>query len=252
MLKRGYFFCAALMSWIFFGVCALGFNLLCALLLPVPGRSRCAPVIAGIIRRYFALWLGWMRVAGLIRVNWHGFAAETVRSPAVFVANHPGLIDAVFLLSRLPGAVCVFKSKLLRNPFLAPAAIMAGYPMGDAGPDFVRAAVRSLAAGRTLLIFPEGTRTATGTVLNPIKPGFALIAARAGVPVQLITIRADGELLPREREWWRFTPQFPITVEISADRRLTIPSDHDAHETAAWVEDRLMAVLTRPCTPAPV
>ncbi len=251
MLKRIYFFCASLFSWLFFGVCALAFNFLCAVLLLLPGRNRLAPVIAGIIRRYFIIWVGWMRVSGLIRINWRGFADESMRRPAVLVANHPSLLDAVFLLSRLPGAVCVFKSKLLRNPFLAPAAIMAGYPMGDVGPDFIRTSVRSLVAGRTLLIFPEGTRTASGAVLNPVKPGFALIAAKAGVPVQLVTIRANRSLLPRERKWWSFLPPFPVTVEICADSRLMIPPDRDARETATLVQDRLTTALTRSLASTP-
>ena len=45
------------------------------------------------------------------------------------------------------------------------------------GPD--RDVAERVAAGRSLLIFPEGTRTAPNVDLNAFKPGFALIAARA-------------------------------------------------------------------------
>jgi len=249
MLKRVYFAGACLVSWLIFGVCAVLCNFLCALLLVLPARQRCSPLIAEILRWFFIVWTGWLRLAGLIRVHWHGFEAETLRGPVVCVANHPGLLDAVFLLARLPGAVCVFKRKLLRNPLLAPAAIMAGYPRGDVGAEFIHNAVRHLAGGRPLLIFPEGTRTATGAVLNPFKPGFALIAARAGVPVQLIVIRANRQLLPRERAWWQM-PQFPVTVEICVDARLTIPSEADAHSTAALVEGRFAEALHQPIAPA--
>ncbi len=80
----------------------------------------------------------------------------------------------------------------MRNPAVGPAAVMAGYVRGDAGLDLIRAAAAKVAAGQSLLVFPEGTRTAAGAVVGPMKPGFALIADRAKAPVRLIVIRSDA------------------------------------------------------------
>ena len=71
-----------------------------------------------------------------------------------------------------------------------------------------------VAAGRSLLVFPEGTRTAPGTRLNPLKPGFALIASRAHAPVRLIIVRAPRDLVPKGWSWWR-APSFPSHVDIT-------------------------------------
>jgi len=45
-----------------------------------------------------------------------------------------------------------------------------GYIAGEKGVDLVREVAARIAAGQSLLIFPEGTRTATGATLGPLKP----------------------------------------------------------------------------------
>jgi 1-acyl-sn-glycerol-3-phosphate acyltransferase len=157
------------------------------------------------------------------------------------------LLDATFLLARLPDVVCVFKPAMLRNPFLAPAALMAGHVACATGPEFIRRTVEKVTTGRTLLIFPEGTRTSAHLALNPCKTGFALIAERAEVPVQIVVIRASRDLLPRGRRWWH-VPHFPSTVDIYADDRLEPEAHRSARATAAFVEERLTEQLTgSPC-----
>jgi 1-acyl-sn-glycerol-3-phosphate acyltransferase len=222
MLSRLYYLCANFVSWLIFGAVGLAFNLACAVLLVFPGRRRREPAVRAAIRILFALWIWWLRKIGLILVNWRGPAVGAMPRRTVYISNHPGLLDAPFLLAHLPGAMCIFKPALLRNPFLAPAAIAAGYVAGDAGLELVRDVADKVAAGRALLLFPEGTRTEPGAVLNPLKPGFALIAQRAGVPVQILIIEASRDLLAKNRPWWS-VPRYPSTVEIHLDR--LIPHD---------------------------
>mgnify|MGYP001604686409 CR=1 FL=1 len=243
MLKRGYFIAVYAASWLVFGVLALVFNLGALALFVVRGRAGCAPAVRAGLRRFLALWIGWLRLTGLLRLSWEGISeAEFNAGPRVCVANHPGLLDAVFLLSRLPNLVVVFKRTMVRNPFFAPAALLGGHPRCGTGPDFVREAVKKISAGYSMLIFPEGTRTSSDAVLNPLLPGFALIAARAGVPVQLFVIESSRDFLPRGRPWWR-PPSFPATVRIRADLCLPAPSGH-ARETAELVASRLRSCLT--------
>ena len=59
------------------------------------------------------------------------------------------------------------------------------------------------ATGNSLLVFPEGTRTVPGRKLNPLKPGFALIASRARAPVRVIIVRSPPDLVPKGWSWWR-------------------------------------------------
>lgn len=243
MLKRGYFIVVYAASWLVFGILAIWFNFAAVFLLLIRGRKRCAPAVRRGLRRFLSAWIGWLRMTGLLRVTWEGVdEREFGRGPRVWVANHPGLLDAVFSLSRVPDLVVVFKRSMVRNPFFAPAALLGGHPRCGTGPDFVREAVKKITEGQSMLIFPEGTRTSSDAVLNPLLPGFALIAARAGVPVQLVVIESSRDLLPRGRPWWRF-PNFPASVRIRADLCLPAPSGH-ARETADLVASRLRACLT--------
>lgn len=235
-------------SWLLFGLCAAAINLLCAVLLCIPrGRAHFAPAVRTVINRFFSLWNAWLGLTGLVRIRWHGFDDLPLRGGAVWVANHPGLLDATFLLSRLPDAICVFKPSLRRNPFLAPVALLADHLACANGTEFIRSAVDRVSAGRTLLIFPEGTRTSAHLALNRCKTGFALIAARAHAPIQIVVIRASRDLLPRGRRWWQ-VPKFPAFVDIHADDRLEPEPHRSARSTAAFVEQRLAEQLTgSPC-----
>lgn len=242
MLKRVYYFCAYALGWLTFGVCALAFNFLCAILLLLPGRKTWGRFARAILHHFFSIWLRSLRSLGVLRVRWQGFESVPLKQPAVWVANHPGFLDATFLLACLPDVICVFKPSMIRNPFLAPAAIVAGYAAGEYGPDFIREAVGKIAEGRSVLIFPEGTRTSLDRDLNPLKSGFALIAERARVPVRVVVIRASRDLLPRGRPWWQW-PRLPAHAHVQFDSSFTVDGDHPAREATARVEACLQAAL---------
>jgi 1-acyl-sn-glycerol-3-phosphate acyltransferase len=180
----------------------------------MPNRARRGAAVRATIRRLFVGWCAWLHATRLIYVRFHGFTPDALAGPAVYIANHPGLLDATFILSQLPDAICIFKPAIMRNPVLGPAALMAGYASGSNGVDLIRDVAARVTQGRSLLIFPEGTRTAGNVVTNTFKPGFALIAERAHVPVRLILVRAPRDLVPKGWSWWR-APTFPAHVEIS-------------------------------------
>lgn len=213
-LLRLYHYPANIVSWTLFAAVGLALNFVSALLMLSRDRDRHGPAIRAAMQRLFAGWCGWLQATRLIYVRFHGFSPHALAGPAVYIANHPGLLDATFILARLPDAICIFKPAIMRNPVLGPAAKMAGYVSGDNGVDLIRTVSSRVAAGRSLLIFPEGTRTVPGTQLNPLKRGFALIAARAGVPIRVIIVRSPPDLVPKGWSWWR-APQFPSLVDVT-------------------------------------
>jgi 1-acyl-sn-glycerol-3-phosphate acyltransferase len=239
---RAYRTLAHFVSWIVFVVVGLTLNVLCMPLLLVRNRGRLGPAVRAAIRRLFVAWCAWLHLTGLIKVRFAGFSPEALQGAAVYVANHPGLLDAPFILSRLPDAICIFKPALIRNPAIGPAALMAGYASGDTGVDLIRDVAQRVARGRSLLIFPEGTRTAAGVTLNPFRPGFALIAARARVPVRLIAIRAPRDLLPKGWPWWR-KPHYPVTVDVTLLGELVVGPDESAAELTARASRQISAAL---------
>ena len=245
VLKKAYYVTAYYLSWGFFFSVGFALNLFSLPLLLLPRRDSRGQWMRAVIRRLFELWVWWFNTSGVVRVRWHGFN-EPLKPGTVFIANHPTLLDATFLLARLPETICIFKPALMRNPAIGPPAIMAGYVAGEPGVDLVREIAEKIAQNHSLLVFPEGTRTGPGLALGPIKPGFALIATRAHAPVQLIVIRASPDLVPRGRPWWRPPARQPSIVDIILDRRWEYEPARSSTELTEEVEQHLLAVLRPP------
>jgi 1-acyl-sn-glycerol-3-phosphate acyltransferase len=153
----------------------------------------------------------------------------------VLAANHTALIDITCLLARMPEALCIFKPAIRRNPVLGAAARRAGYLANDGGPDLVRAAAGKIAAGQTLVIFPEGTRRPPGATCLPFKPGFVLIARRARAPIQLVRITTDSDVLTKGRAWWRL-PRFPAHIDVTAGPLIPTDTSASAAELTSEIE----------------
>jgi 1-acyl-sn-glycerol-3-phosphate acyltransferase len=241
-LKKIYYVTTYLLSWWWFF--SVGFLLnLCSLpLLLLPRSESRGQWMRRVIRRLFGIWVWWFNTSGVVRVRWRHFT-EPLPSGCVYIANHPTLVDAPMLLARLPDTICIFKPALLRNPVIGPPAIMAGYVAGEPGVDLVREIAEKVKSGRSLLVFPEGTRTGPGLTLGPIKPGFALIAARAQAPVQLVVIRSTPDLVTRGRAWWRPPAVQPSTVEFTLERRWEYDPNRSPTQLAQEVEQHLLNVL---------
>jgi 1-acyl-sn-glycerol-3-phosphate acyltransferase len=163
------------------------------------------------------------RGSGLLHMEAGALRALADERGLVIVANHPSLLDALMLVAQLPRSVCVMKASLMRNPFLGPGARLARYIRNDCPRRMVRLAVDDLRAGGQLVMFPEGTRT-TGTSLNKFQPGFALIARRAGVPVQTVFIDTDSPYLGKGWPLWKLPP-LPIEFSLRIGRRFEPGAD---------------------------
>jgi 1-acyl-sn-glycerol-3-phosphate acyltransferase len=231
-----------------FGVAGLSLSVVSLLLGWLPATDRVERFFQRVIHRHFAFFHAWCEFARLVYVRYHGFD-RLPRGGVVLVANHPALIDITCLLARVPEAVCIFKPAIRRNPILGAAARRAGYLGADGGPDLVRAAVNKVAGGHTLVIFPEGTRTPPGTGLLPFKAGFALIAQRAGAPIQLVHIATDSDVLTKGRAWWK-RPKFPAHIAVTLGPCLPANTDQSPSALSAEVENWLRVRTTTPLASA--
>jgi 1-acyl-sn-glycerol-3-phosphate acyltransferase len=232
------------MSWGWFAGVGVALSLVCLPLLLLPLRERLGAAVRGTVRRLFLAWLWWFRVSRCLRIGWRGFDTP-FQSRTVYIANHPTLLDATFLLARLPDTICIMKPGLMRSPAIGPVAFLAGYAAGETDVDLVRQVAGKVAAGRSLLVFPEGTRTKPGTRLGTLKPGYALIAERAHAAVQLIVIRASADLVPRGRPWWKPPSILPARAELTLDRRWEYDPARRTRDLTVEVERRLSEVLTQ-------
>ncbi len=217
-----------------FGVCGLEVSLLSLLTGWLPATERTERFFQRLIHRHLALFHRWAGFAGLIHVRYRGFE-RWPRGGLVLVANHPALIDITCLLARMPEAVCIFKPAIRRNPVLGAAARRAGYLGNDGGLELVRHAAEKVADGHTMVIFPEGTRTPPGTTLLPFKRGFVLIARRAQVPIQLVRITTDSNVLTKGRAWWRL-PRLPAHIEVAVGPLIPTNTAVNPTELTAEIE----------------
>jgi 1-acyl-sn-glycerol-3-phosphate acyltransferase len=147
--------------------------------------------------RFFVWWMTWL---GLIEVSWRG--AERLRAAAgmLVVSNHPTLIDVVLLGAELPQMDLVAGQKWAENPTMRGAVRAAGYLRNDEGEQVIDEAARRLRSGRTLLVFPEGTRSpASG--LGPFRRGAAHIALASGCEILPVCITCRPRTLAKGQGW---------------------------------------------------
>ena len=122
--------------------------------------------------------------------------------PAVFLFNHQSQLDVLILAKLLRGGFTgVAKKELANTPGFGLAFRLADVAFVDRGnPAQARQAlvpaVQKLKDGISLVIAPEGTRSAT-PALGPFKKGAFHVAMQAGVPIVPIVIRNSGELMWR-------------------------------------------------------
>jgi 1-acyl-sn-glycerol-3-phosphate acyltransferase len=186
------------------------------------------------------LWLS--TLTGAIRFDLGALDALRGAGPLIIAPNHPSLLDAVMVLSRLPDVACVMKANLIDNPIYGASARLSGYIRND---DFIGAAtqaVENLKAGSQLLLFPEGTRT-TRRPINRLKGGAALVSKRSGVPIQTVLIETTSPFLSKGWPLHRIPP-LPICFRVRLGRRF-MPRDN-LRETIAELEAYLASELGRP------
>jgi 1-acyl-sn-glycerol-3-phosphate acyltransferase len=199
-------------------------------------------VARAVIRLSFRAFVGVMRGLGVLHYEVRGLD-KLERKGQLILANHPTLIDTVFLIAFIRNADCIVKGALWNNPFTRGPLRAAGYINSEQGPQLLDDCIASLSAGGNLIVFPEGTRTARSGAIK-LRRGAANIAVRAGRPVTPVVISCHPPTLGKDDKWWHVPPrkaQFYIEVmddigvarftgagvpDVMAARRLTEHLQH--------------------------
>ena len=133
------------------------------------------------------------------------------QGPCILVANHQSYVDGLFVSSFLPDAFLrrtfyYAKRKHVRNGAFEWLARNCNVIVVEVGRDVqtsLRMMAQALRQGGNLLIFPEGTRSADGS-LGDFKSTFAALALQLGVPVVPVAISGAIRALPRGKRIPRF------------------------------------------------
>jgi 1-acyl-sn-glycerol-3-phosphate acyltransferase len=161
-----------------------------------PDNAAARAEIRGIKRALW--WLNAFYCAGLHRLEVTGRAPLPTHGPAILIANHTCGIDNLILQAgcqRVLGFLIAreFFDLWFCRPF---CRLLGCIPVNRDGRDLAatRAALRALAEGRVVPIFPEGRiLPRSGREFGPPKPGAAFIAMHARVPVIPAYIRGTPE-----------------------------------------------------------
>ena len=200
-------FLATAFCFAVFGLCGLMFGLLVFPLMrllpgtPLVHRRRVRTTFLRVMHWFVNL----MRGVGVLTYEFDG--AERLGRPGQMVmANHPTLIDVVFLLGFTPQTSCIVKQPLWKNPFTRWPVAAAGFVCNTPTINMIEQASQALREGQSVIIFPEGTRTTPGQALQ-FQRGAASIAVRAATVVTPVFIRCEPTTLTKDMPWYRIPPR---------------------------------------------
>jgi len=122
--------------------------------------------------------------------------------PQIFMANHQSDFDIFIVLAHIPGQFrWLVKKELFNIPIFGAAMKSAGYIELDRN-DREKAlqsldqAALSIREGKSIMVFPEGTRSPNGEIKS-FKQGTFYLAIKSGVPIVPISIIGSGKILPK-------------------------------------------------------
>ncbi|WP_404336088.1 lysophospholipid acyltransferase family protein [Sphingomonas sp. MMS12-HWE2-04] len=165
-----------------------------------------APVAAlfgpSVLRRYVLRWIalhrGLARTVLGIRLRLEG---EIPDGPVIFAAKHESLYEAIELTGMLDSPATVMKRELASIPLWGWTARRYGVIVVDREANaaalrrMMKDARAALDGGRSVLIFPEGTRVAPGEA-PPLRAGMAGLYRMLNLPVVPVAVRA-GHVWPK-------------------------------------------------------
>ncbi len=205
-INHGWRWFGTVFSFFIFG---LGGLLLPVVAVPVlfliPGTERQREQRAqGIIHHSFRFYIGMMKFLGVLSYELEG--VDKFRQAKLILANHPSLIDVIFLIALVPNANCVVKGGLVRNPFTRGPVKTAGYIINESSDAVIPAAAEAIAKQDALIIFPEGTRTTPQQPLS-LKRGAANVAIRTAADITPVLIECVPTTLSKENRWYHVPPK---------------------------------------------
>ncbi|MGE5245510.1 MAG: lysophospholipid acyltransferase family protein [Betaproteobacteria bacterium] len=149
-----------------------------------------------------------------IRFQVSGGANLPLERAAVYCSNHQSNVDPPVLFEALhPRMHILYKHEIDRIPILARAFRLGGFiPIDrrnkESAMRSIEAGARSIRAGNSFLIFPEGTRSRTSDML-PFKKGGFIMAIKAGAPIVPVAIQGGRDAMRKGSAIIR-----PVTVSI--------------------------------------
>ncbi len=230
-------------------LCVIPFALLLTLLISITtlfktlvlrGNAASVQVLA-------AWWAISICRASGVEVTVTGTEPLDPEKPYIFAANHQSQFD-IFVLQGFLGIDFrwLAKKELFTVPIWGPAMLRAGYiPIdrshGRKAIKSLNEAAKKIAAGTSVIIFPEGTRSKDGK-LHKFKAGAMVLAIKSGIPLVPVAILGTYEILPKGKLLMK-----PGKVEIRVGNPIETKNynSKDKHKLAKVMQEAVSELLNR-------
>lgn len=202
----------------------------------IPGTQR---TIGYYVPKVWARVMAWVTP---VRVLVHGRENIDPHTSYVFVANHQGAYDIFAIYGFLNhNFVWMMKKSLERIPLVGYACRRSGHIFVDrAGASAVQhtmeTAENRLQGGRSVVVFPEGTRSRTGK-LGVFRRGAYKLAVEFNLPVVPITIDGSYAIMP-------ITAKLPRPGRIVLTIHKPIMPGDDGHDVQQLMEQSRQAIAS--------
>lgn len=182
------------------------------------------------------MWMGnLLKLAGCT-VTVEGLEHIPKDRAVLFVANHQSNFDIPLMITQIPGRKgFIAKVEMLKMPIVRDWMTFINCVFMDRSD--IRQQVKSISegiailkSGHSMVLFPEGTRSPNGELLE-FKPGGMKLATKSGVPIVPVTINHSKDLM--KKGTMKITPAH-VVIKISKPIEIT---DEMNRETVKLSED---------------
>ncbi len=192
---------------------------------------------------YIQWWILRTLTSVYFRIKVHGLENIPTSGPIILAANHCSFLDPPLIgLGITRQVTFLAKEELFQVPLLGWWLSWIGsYPVarGKGDARILKTALRLLKEGKTLLIFPEGTRSEDGRV-QTLESGLAWLALKSEVPVIPVYSADTYRLMPREA---RFPRPGRIRFHVGKPIQPKIDPEKDFHEQIHQLTMQIETVL---------
>ncbi|HHT9109944.1 MAG TPA: lysophospholipid acyltransferase family protein [Candidatus Brocadiaceae bacterium] len=222
-------------SWLLF-VFIWMLSTLTALILCVDTREK--ERVFNAVERFFSRIA--FKLLGM-HVEIHGLENIPRNEPVVFISNHQSMMDIKLSLAFIPiNFSFISKDTIFRVPILGAYMTASGHIPIERTDDrksyaTLLTAVGKLTERKSLLIFPEGTRSEDGQ-LGPFKRGISLIILKSGRRVIPMAIYGSNQFMPK-RGWLSYPDK--RYVRISFGKPLSFEESKTDREYTIYVTNKL-------------
>jgi 1-acyl-sn-glycerol-3-phosphate acyltransferase len=240
-MKKAWFLVRSSITFLIAGLGTVGIALAVVIASAIQPRGRFCERLLNCFGRL------WVTVSG-IRLEVSGLEHIERGVTYIVVANHRSNLDIMTLIRALPIPVrFLSKREVFQFPLMG--AAMRGAGMVPLDREMGRKELTSIirhtrllvSEGRSLVVFPEGTRSLTGDML-PFKSGAFFIAAQVGCPVLPVAISGTHAVWPPQSSIIRGGP---VKVEVMPPITITRRAARQSRQLADQIRSDLIGVLAR-------